>query len=385
MKLKLPNLIADTDRHGNVRYYVRRRGKPKIRVRGAPGSDEFLEEYRRALRGEIEPVQRLKRPAQGTLAWLREEYLKSAEFTQLGTDTQRVRRLILDGICNSKIGEVERGTLPFALMQARHIRQLRDEKARTPEAANSRVKALRQLFGWAKEVGYVKVNPALDVPKFGSNSEGHHTWTVEEVAQYEAHHPVGTKARLTLALLAYTGVRISDVVKLGRWMERDGCLHFAEKKGAQRKGKPGRTAPGPKRRVLPILPQLRAVIEATPSGGMFYLQTAYNRPFSPKGLGNKIREWCDAAGLPHCSAHGLRKAGATIAAENGATTHELMALFGWDSVKQAELYTRKANKHRLALGAAHLLVPPEGTKPAENVPPLDEVAEVGQQLKKKGL
>lgn len=36
-------------------------------------------------------------------------------------------------------------------------------------------------------------------------------------------------------------------------------------------------------------------------------------------IGNKMREWCDEAGLPQCSAHGLRKAGAAIAAERGAT------------------------------------------------------------------
>jgi hypothetical protein len=52
--------------------------------------------------------------------------------------------------------------------------------------------------------------------------------------------------------------------------------------------------------------------------------------------------------LPHCSSHGLRKAGATIAAENGATAHQLMAMFGWNTVKQAELYTRKADRKRLS-------------------------------------
>ncbi|MCE3248703.1 MAG: integrase family protein, partial [Geminicoccaceae bacterium] len=57
----------------------------------------------------------------------------------------------------------------------------------------------------------------------------------------------------------------------------------------------------------------------------------------------------------HCSAHGLRKAGATIAAENGATEHQLMAIFGWDSPKQAALYTRAANRRKLAGGAMHLL------------------------------
>ena len=62
-------------------------------------------------------------------------------------------------------------------------------------------------------------------------------------------------------------------------------------------------------------------------------------------------------GLPHCSAHGLRKAGAARAAENGATTHELMAIFGWQTVKEAERYTQAAHRKRLAESAERLLKP----------------------------
>ncbi len=53
----------------------------------------------------------------------------------------------------------------------------------------------------------------------------------------------------------------------------------------------------------------------------------------------------------------MRKAGATIAAENGATEHQLMAIYGWDSPKQAALYTRKADRKRLTESAMHLVVP----------------------------
>jgi len=56
-----------------------------------------------------------------------------------------------------------------------------------------------------------------------------------------------------------------------------------------------------------------------------------------------------------CRAHGLRKAGATIAANNGATAHQLMAIFGWDTLKEAEKYTANADQKRLAQAAMHLL------------------------------
>jgi integrase len=55
------------------------------------------------------------------------------------------------------------------------------------------------------------------------------------------------------------------------------------------------------------------------------------------GFGNWFRRCCRGVGLPHCSAHGLREAGATIAIENGATEHQLVAIYGWESAKQAAL------------------------------------------------
>jgi hypothetical protein len=50
------------------------------------------------------------------------------------------------------------------------------------------------------------------------------------------------------------------------------------------------------------------------------------------------------------SAHGLRKAAATVAAENGATEAELDAIFGWTDRRMASHCTKKANRKKLAYG-----------------------------------
>jgi hypothetical protein len=101
---------------------------------------------------------------------------------------------------------------------------------------------------------------------------------------------------------------------------------------------------------------LQAIVDATPSDGLTFLMTHYGRPFTVNGFGGWFRERCDEAGLPHCSAHGLRKAGAVIAAENGATAHQLMSVFGWLTLKQAEHYTRAAEQKRLARDAMPYLM-----------------------------
>jgi integrase len=96
---------------------------------------------------------------------------------------------------------------------------------------------------------------------------------------------------------------------------------------------------------------LQNIIDASPTGDLTFLVNDYRKPFTAPGFGNKMRQWCNEAGLPHCSSHGLRKAGAAIAAENGATAHELMSIFGWLTLKEAERYTRAAEQKKLAARA----------------------------------
>ncbi|WP_193370089.1 tyrosine-type recombinase/integrase [Pelagibius marinus] len=352
--MKLPPYVTRTrSRHGKLCLYVRRRTGRWIRLKASPGTPEFISEYLAALKelglppdGEPREVDT---PLSGTLRDLCQEYYRSPEFKRLSKSTRHVRQLILERLCKRTDQKgIETGDKGAGYIERRHVRMWRDEMSDRPEAANGMVKALRQVFKWAVDTERTEDNPARDVPYLSSNNpDGFHTWSVEEIQQFQERHPVGTKARLALDLFLYTGVRRSDAVRLGPQMERGNELHFTEAKGRSLKVKA---------RVVPILPPLRQSIEATPSGHLSYLVTEFGKPFTSNGLGNWFRKRCNEAGLPHCSAHGLRKAGATIAAENGATEHQLMAIYGWESPKQAALYTRKADRKRLAGASMHLLM-----------------------------
>jgi integrase len=104
-----------------------------------------------------------------------------------------------------------------------------------------------------------------------------------------------------------------------------------------------------------ILPPLADAIDSLPKTQLTFLIGAKGKPYSEKILGYKMREWCDAAGLKHCSAHGLRKAFATITSEGSATTPQLMAAMGWTNSRQADVYTRAADRRKLAdQGAKYL-------------------------------
>jgi integrase len=89
---------------------------------------------------------------------------------------------------------------------------------------------------------------------------------------------------------------------------------------------------------------------------MTYLLTSFGKPFTAAGFGNWFRKACNDAKLPkRCTSHGLRKAAATYFAEQGATDHQLMAWFGWTTISQAQVYTRAANRKRMAEAAAKLI------------------------------
>jgi integrase len=286
------------------------------------------------------------------------QFFASPDFQRLDPRSQRVLRGRLESTFLEPIApgrDEVFADFPLSRMTSKAIRVLRDRvSSNTPEAANNRVKAIRRVFAWGVENELVKANVARDVKLISTGSEGFHTWTDAEVEQFEARHPVGTKARLALTLLLLTGVRRSDVVLLGRQHVRSGSLRFTQQKNRKRR---------PVTIELPVLPALQRVIDASETGDLAFLVTQYGKPFTAAGFGNWFRDRCNEAGLPQCSAHGLRKAGATRAAENLATPHELMALFGWLTLKQAEHYTRAASQKRLAAGAVAKLQRTEnGTK-----------------------
>jgi integrase len=105
---------------------------------------------------------------------------------------------------------------------------------------------------------------------------------------------------------------------------------------------------------IPVLPDLLAELELHPkSEQLAFLTTEhYGKPFKgAASFGNQFKDWCYQANLPHCSAHGLRKAAAIRHALNGATAPELMAWFGWKTIGEAQRYIEEANRVRLAESA----------------------------------
>ncbi len=319
------------DRHGKVRRYLRMPGRPRVALPGAPGSPAFMEVYNAAIAGAPKPdtgAPRRNRP--GTVAAAVTSYFNSATFQAQKPDTRRTRRNILERF------RADHGDKRIALLIRSHVERAVAAKAATPSSARNFLNTLRALMRHCLSEGLIKEDPTFGVKSVKIKTAGYRTWDEDDIAAFEAAHPIGSRARLALALLLYTGQRRGDVVRLGRQYIRGGALHL-------RQGKTGAAL------VIPVHPELAGILEATPSDHLTFLVTATGKPFSAAGFTNWFRDMCNAAGLPKgTSAHGLRKAACRRLAEAGCSASQIAAISGHATLREIQRYTAAADQARLA-------------------------------------
>ncbi|HET8919456.1 MAG TPA: tyrosine-type recombinase/integrase, partial [Xanthobacteraceae bacterium] len=329
-----PHLHREITRHGRIAWYVRIGNGPRTRIHAEYGSPEFAAAYQAAIAGKAAPGP-TKFNAR-TLGWLIVQYRDSIAWAKLSGATRRQRESILRAISRTA------GNEPISRINTAAIEKGIDRRTNRPHAARHLLQTMRGMFQWAVKAKHAGNDPTKDLKTIRPPTDGHHVWTDEECATFEARWPRGTRERLAFDLLLYTGLRRGDAVRLGR-------PHVKNSIASIRTEKTGEVV------TIPILPPLQASIDAGPIGELTFICGDHGRPMKKESFGNWFREVCKKADVPG-SAHGLRKAGATRAANNGATEAQLEAIFGWRGGGMAALYTREANRVKLAREAATKLL-----------------------------
>jgi integrase len=272
-----------------------------------------------------------KRSKPGSVSAAIAEYYGSQAFRSLTGGTPASRRAILEKFRD------KHGHLPLASLPKEFVVALIDTM--TPHEAKNWLVAFKHVVRWALERKLMRNDPTLSVEVRRPPSDGFATWTADEIAQFEARWPIGSKPRLALALGLFTAQRRGDVVRIGRQHIRDGVLTV-------RQAKTGASL------VIPVHPDLAAIIAATPVGHLTLLVTQTGKSYGANDFSEMFRSWCDAAGLPqHCVFHGLRKAACTRLADAGCTAHEIAAISGHKTLKEVARYTKGADQARLARAA----------------------------------
>ena len=333
-KVEIPYLKRYYDKRlGRTCVQFRKRGSKQVFLPQPIGSDAFWNAYKAALKGSTADIGADLRSIAGSVSAAIAAYYTSRQWNDdLGDGTRAMRRAILERF------RERYGTWPLRQLTENFITAYLETLK--PHAARNHLKALRGLLQHAKH----DVTRFIKAPK--ATSTKHPSWPPEVTAQYEAHHGIGTKARLTEAIARYVGAGLNEVARLGpQHIAKDGgdeiIITILRKKTGKKIGVP---------QIVTVHPALRKIIDATtPIGLTTFLITKTGKPYAPNDLSEQFREWCDEAGIPpQYSLHGLRHAMGDNLAENDATPNEVAAVLGHASVRSALHYTQGADRKKLA-------------------------------------
>lgn len=337
---KFPGVTRHEDRHGKVRWRLRRiiKGrKISAYLPGPFGSSEFRAAYEMAINDTGKDGNKSN---PGTFNHVIEEMMRSRHWREgLRESTRAAKRTRMDWI-REKIG-------PFHVddLQAHHVAKLMDMKG-GPAAANRLHKELSEIYAFAaRTFGFKGVPPTKAVPREKNASEGFHTWSAEEVEQFREYHQSGTMARLAFELALGTGAARQDVARMGAANLRGGAIVYS-------RGKTGGRVELP----LAKLHELAKELAQVGTSKTVFVTKSNGAPYNISGFGNWFRKCISDAGLSsECSMHGLRKHGATRLAERGATEWQIMAFLGHKSPHEARRYVAQANRVTLVSDALSLL------------------------------
>jgi enterobacteria phage integrase len=343
-KKSLPNLESFRCRHGHLRHYYRVGKGPRIPIKGAYGSDEFMASYMTIANGTcggtVPTIQR--RPEGRTVATLSAHYKANNEQFKANRDGTTKKGY------GSRLRAIERdyGDCPISLFDRAHIIDFLDDFDDTPGSGLDTHKKFKILIKHAMDIGWMTGDPMVGLkrPKGGSIRP----WTEDEVEQFTERWPLGTRQHLAMKLTEHLGQRRSDTHRMG-WHDistRTGRIKVVQQKTGTKLE-------------LPIHEDLLYVLDAAHAqrGTVInindpIIKTEAGAPFTVAGFSDWMRDAITAAGLPmDCKPHGLRHLAGVRMSEAGCTDEEMMAVLGHKSATSLRIYTKGAKQTRLAENA----------------------------------
>lgn len=324
------------DRHGKERCRFRKGGLSCYLPHPSAKGYRAAYEAATAARPTIEP-----RCIPRSINDLLPRFYETIGFRRGGDEWRRTRRQVLEAFReefgNDLVADFEPQYIDLILARKMQQQVVKGRVVGGTSAAKRLREQLELMFKLAVKLGWISVNPVEDAEEITHKGEGFYAWTEDDIAQFRECWPLGTKPRLAAELVLWTGARRGDAHRATA--PKDGRIKF----------KAGKTG---KEQDVPVAPMLAAAIEAMPAVGLTtLLVTEYGKPFTRAGFGNWFKDKCMKAGLPRCTLHGLRKALARRAAEQGVQQQGLKALGQWAGDREVATYVAGANQRRLAESA----------------------------------
>lgn len=346
MRVKFPGYAPET-RGDRVRHRVRVKGNKARRITIPVGPDhpQFSEHYAAARDGHQLQDRPAVRAPHMSLDALIQTYLDRLErdvaHKRADLKTLKQRRSLLTRVCDMPDSDGGRMGALHCDLPSEAMAHIIDQWGAATSQADNSMKALRAAY---RDVPWLPHNPAQGIRKVHRSRGGTTPWTIADLRAFMDVHPIGTAAFSYLMLSLFTGARLSDLTILGRRHEvrRDGITWLEWQPGKKNSAAAA----------LPMAPQLIEALRAAPVIGHTYILNREGQPFANgPSLAERVRKWTAEAGLERRSSHGLRKALGGLLAEAGATEHQIMSVLTHTKAETAEIYTRSAERRRMAASA----------------------------------
>ncbi len=327
---------------GHVYYYHR---ATKTRIHARFGSLEFAQEVSRLDRQfeASRDAEKGSKDKRGTLGELIAAYKSSPEFHGLSQVTIKDYLYVMDWLQPIK-------DIPIFKIDAPFMLKLRDKgfEQRKRRFANYLIAVVSILFNWGKPRGFTSINPASDVEKIKrpkGMDQANRPWSDKELETVLIESPPGV--RIAVALAAYTGIRLGDVLVLP-WSSFDGNAI------AWKQNKTGEPV------WIPVHSQLRSELERAPRVCPIIAANSHEKPWTINSLSGAFfrvirRLVADGTVEPGLTFHGLRHTVGVALADAGCDSRTIMAITGHRTEAMVKLYTEGADKRsRATAGIARL-------------------------------
>jgi integrase len=309
-------------------YYYAWRGKGAPRLKGKPGSPEFLSDLREAQAnrkgGDRTKMSGLCAMFRASDAWNGRGPKPISAKTKASWTTWLDR--IQTEFGDLRIEQFDRPTIrPI-------ITKWRDRYAKTPRAADMAIQVLSRLLSFGMAEGKLMHNVCKGVESIYEVDRSGFIWTEDDLLKLEPH--ASAEVMQAARLGALTGLRQADLLKLCWWHIKANSIEIPTGKSGRRKTT-----------LVPLYGELREFLATLPKRATTVLVTTKGEPWK-SGFGSSWGDAVRAAGIG-LHFHDLRGTAATRFYLGGLSIREIAEVMTWSEDQVEALINRYVKRDEL--------------------------------------
>ncbi len=315
--------IAKATAKGRTYYYAWRGGP---RLRGEPGSPEFMVYYNEAIESH-------RLPDAGRFRSLVVLYKASADHKKLAASTAKNWAPWLDRIADH-FGELRIAQFDRPEKIRPLIRRWRNQWADNPRTADYGMQVLSRVLSHAVDpLGRIASNPCEGIKRLYSGNRSEIIWTEAEIAQLK--QTCLAEIAYAVELAAHTGLRLGDLLRLSWSHVRADSITICTGKSKHRR-----------EAIIPLYDALRNILASIPKRSTMILTNSRHRPWTPDGFGSSFNKAKIAAGIAERDLHfhDLRGTAATRFYVAGLSERVIAEVMGWEEEHVARIIRRYVDR-----------------------------------------